>query len=382
MSHKDLEFTSRLVHSGQDRDPFTGASSVPIYQASTFAQPDPDHPGAYDYSRSGNPTREALEKSIAELEGGTHGFAFASGMAAISAAFFMLKAGDHVIAPEDVYGGTYRILTSLLKQWGLATTFVDMTYPERIDQAVLPNTRAIFVETPSNPLLKITDLDAVVAIARRHDLLTIIDNTFPTPFLQRPIAHGFDIVLHSATKFIGGHSDVIAGLGVTRTAELGRRMKAVQNSVGSILGPQDSWITLRGLRTLAVRMEAQQRTAQTVAEALITWPQVVKVHYPGLKDHPSRTLHERQSSGPGAVLSFELKDAPAALRTLAGVKLCFPGVSLGGVESILSYPARMSHAAMPPEERHARGITPGLLRLSTGLEDPRDILNDLKQALG
>lgn len=382
MSHKDLEFTSRLVHSGQDRDPFTGASSVPIYQASTFAQPDPDHPGAYDYSRSGNPTREALEKSIAELEGGTDGFAFASGMAAIAAAFFMLKAGDHVIAPEDVYGGTYRILTSLLKQWGLATTFVDMTYPERIAQAVLPNTRAIFVETPSNPLLKITDLDAVVAIARRHDLLTIIDNTFPTPFLQRPIAHGFDIVLHSATKFIGGHSDVIAGLGVTRTAELGRRMKAVQNSVGSILGPQDSWITLRGLRTLAVRMEAQQRTAQTVAEALITWPQVVKVHYPGLKDHPGRTLHERQSSGPGAVLSFELKDAPAALRTLAGVKLCFPGVSLGGVESILSYPARMSHAAMPPEERHARGITPGLLRLSTGLEDPRDILNDLKQALG
>ncbi len=382
MSHKDLEFTSRLVHSGQDRDPFTGASSVPIYQASTFAQPDPDHPGAYDYSRSGNPTREALEKSIAELEGGTHGFAFASGMAAIAAAFFMLKAGDHVIAPEDVYGGTYRILTSLLKQWGLATTFVDMTYPERIDQAVLPNTRAIFVETPSNPLLKITDLDAVVAIARRHDLLTIIDNTFPTPFLQRPIAHGFDIVLHSATKFIGGHSDVIAGLGVTRTAELGRRMKAVQNSVGSILGPQDSWITLRGLRTLAVRMEAQQRTAQTVAEALITWPQVVKVHYPGLKDHPGRTLHERQSSGPGAVLSFELKDAPAALRTLAGVKLCFPGVSLGGVESILSYPARMSHAAMPPEERHARGITPGLLRLSAGLEDPRDILKDLKQALG
>ncbi|MEI8012798.1 MAG: aminotransferase class I/II-fold pyridoxal phosphate-dependent enzyme [Candidatus Omnitrophota bacterium] len=382
MSHNDLELTSRLVHSGQDRDPFTGASSVPIYQASTFAQPDPDHPGAYDYSRSRNPTRDALEKSIAELEGGTHGFAFGSGMAAISAAFFMLKAGDHVIAPEDVYGGTYRILTTLLKQWGLTTTFVDMTYPERMAQAVLPNTKAIFVETPSNPLLKITDLDAVVAIARRHDLLTIIDNTFPTPFLQRPIEHGFDIVLHSATKFIGGHSDVIAGLGVTRTAELGRRMKAVQNSVGSILGPQDSWITLRGLRTLAVRMEAQQRAAQMIAEELTTWPQIVKVHYPGLKDHPGRTLNERQSSGPGAVLSFELKDAPAALRTLAGVKLCFPGVSLGGVESILSYPSRMSHAAMPTEERHARGITDGLLRLSAGLEDPNDILKDLQQAMG
>ena len=382
MIDKNLELHTRLVHSGQDRDPLTGASSVPIYQASTFAQPDPDHPGAYDYSRSGNPTREALEKSIAELEGGTSGFAFASGMAAISAAFFMLKSGDHLIAPEDVYGGTYRILSTLFKQWGLQTTFIDMTHPERIAQAVLPNTKAIFVETPSNPLLKITDLDTVAAIAREHGLLTIIDNTFPTPFLQRPIEHGFDIVVHSATKFIGGHSDAIACLAVTRNEELGRRMKAVQNGVGGILGPQDSWIVLRGIRTLAVRMEAQQRAARTIAESLTQWPQVLKVHYPGLKDHPGRAINERQSAGPGAVLSFELKDGAAARRALAGVKLCFPGVSLGGVESILSYPAKMSHAAMPPQERHARGISDGLLRLSAGLEDPQDILNDLKRAIG
>jgi cystathionine beta-lyase len=382
MSHENVAFTTLAVHAGVDRDPFTGASSVPIHQGSTFAQPDPTNRPAYDYGRSGNPTREALEKSIAELEKGTHGFAFASGMAAISASLFMLKSGDHIIAPEDVYGGTYRILTSLLAQWGLSTTFVDMSKLKLIEAAITSKTTAIFAETPSNPLLKITDLAAVSAIAKKHKLLTIIDNTFQTPYLQRPIEHGFDVVVHSATKFLGGHSDVIAGLVVTATEELGHRLKAVQNSVGSVLAPHDSWLVLRGIRTLAVRMDAQQRNAQTIAEALLGWSDVKQVFYPGLKDHPGRAINERQSDGPGAVLSFELKDGDAAKRALVGVKLCLPAVSLGGVETILSYPAMMSHAAMPRPERLARGITDGILRLSPGLEDPNDILADLRQAIG
>ncbi|MEI6437392.1 MAG: PLP-dependent aspartate aminotransferase family protein [Candidatus Omnitrophota bacterium] len=381
MTHKDIGLRTRAVHGGVDRDPFTGASSVPIYQGSTFAQPDPDHPGAYDYGRSGNPTREALESAIAELEGGVRGFAFSSGMAATTAALFLLKPGDHVVAAEDIYGGTYRILTTLFKQWGLETTFVDMTRPDLVAAAVQPNTRMLFAETPSNPLLKITDLDAMVVIARKHALLSVIDSTFPTPWLQRPIERGFDIVVHSATKFLGGHSDCVAGLAVARTEELARRIKAIQNIAGAVLGPQDSWLILRGIRTLAVRMDAQQRSAQIIAEALAQWPEIGRVNYPGLKDHPGREINERQSSGPGAVLSFELKDGTVARQVLGRVKLCLPAVSLGGVESILSYPAKMSHAAMPPEERKARGITDGLLRLSVGLEDPQDILADLKQAI-
>ncbi|MBF0595681.1 MAG: PLP-dependent transferase [Candidatus Omnitrophica bacterium] len=381
MTHKDINPRTKTIHCGQDRDPFTGASSMPIYQGSTFAQPDPDHPGVYDYGRSGNPTREALESAIAELEGGVRGFAFASGMAAITASLLLLKPGDHVIAAEDIYGGSYRILTTLFKQWGLETSFIDMTRPDLVEAAVRPQTRALFVETPSNPLLKITDLEAMGLIARKHQLLTIIDNTFPTPWLQRPIERGFDIVLHSATKFLGGHSDCVAGLAVTRTDDLARRIKGIQNITGSVLGPQDSWLILRGIRTLAVRMDAQQRSAQAVAEALSSWPGINKVFYPGLAAHPGRELNERQSSGAGAVLSFELKDGFVARQVLSRVKLCLPAVSLGGVESILSYPAKMSHAAMPPEERKLRGITDGLLRLSVGLEDPKDLLEDLLQAL-
>jgi cystathionine beta-lyase/cystathionine gamma-synthase len=381
MSHKKTGPRTKVIHAGPDRDPFTGASSIPIHQGSTFAQPDPDHPGPYDYSRSGNPTREAVESAIAELEGGVRGLAFSSGMAAISATLLLLKPGDHVIAPEDVYGGTYRILTTLFKQWGLTTSFVDMTRPQLIEEALLPNTKMIFVETPSNPLLKITDLKAVVRIAQNKGILTVIDNTFPTPYLQRPIPQGFDIVVHSATKFIGGHSDVIAGLAVARTDELGKKLKFIQNTVGAVLGPQDSWIVLRGIRTLAVRMEAQQQTAQAVADELSRWPQVLKVHYPGLKDHPGREINERQSSGPGAVLSFEVKDGAVARRVLSRVKLCLPAVSLGGVETILSYPAKMSHASIPAEERRSRGITDGLLRLSAGLEDAEDIIADLRQAI-
>ena len=377
-----MNYATRLIHSGRDRDPYTGASSIPIYQASTFHQADPEHLGHYDYARSGNPTREALEQAIASLEGGARGLAFASGMAATSSVLMLFSPGDHLVVGQDIYGGTYRALTTLFKQWKLAVTFVDSTDPVNVRKAVTPATRALLVETPANPLLAITDLRAIVEIAREHKLLAITDNTFMTPYFQRPIELGFDIVVHSATKFLGGHSDLIAGLAVTRDAEMGHRLKVIQNTFGAILGPQDSWLVMRGVKTLGVRMEAQQKTARVMAEWLLKRPEVNKVFYPGLAQHPGQSIHESQASGAGAVLSFELHDVATALKLLKGVKLPLMAVSLGGVESILSYPATMSHAAMPKGERLARGISDSLVRLSAGLEAPEDLMADIDAALG
>lgn len=372
---------TRLIHAGRDRDPYTGASSIPIYQASTYAQADPEKFTAYDYARSGNPTREALEMAIAELEAGHTGLAFASGMAAITAVLHCFKPGDHLLACNDVYGGTYRALTTLFPQWGLDITFVDMTEPEKVEAAIRPNTRGLWVETPANPLLQITDLSAMVTMARAHDLMTIVDNTFMSPYLQQPLLLGFDVVVHSATKFIGGHSDLLAGLVVAREAKLGARLKRIQNTSGGVLGPQDAWLTLRGLKTLAVRMDAQQASATTIATWLKSQAPVEQVYFPGLPDHPGAAIHARQAKGPGAVISFALPDREAAVAVCKRVKLSLVAVSLGGVESILSYPATMSHAAMPPAERAARGITDGLLRLSVGLEDSDDLIADLAQAM-
>jgi cysteine-S-conjugate beta-lyase len=376
-----MNYRTRILHTGHDRDPYTGASGIPVYQVSTFAQDDPVEFGQYQYARGSNPTRDALEHTIALLESGARGYAFASGMAAISSVFLLFQPGDHIVVAEDVYGGTYRVLTTLFNRWGLTHTFVDMSYPERIATALKPGTKAIFAETPSNPTLKITDLGAVVEIARKRGLLTIIDNTFMSPYLQRPIELGFDIVVHSATKFIGGHSDVIAGLAVTRDKEWGKRLNDIQTHFGSILGPQDSWLLLRGIKTLSARMEAQQSNAETVAGWLLTQPSVNKVYYPTLPSHPGRAVHMRQASGGGAVVSFELTDGETAKQVLRRVKLPLMAVSLGGVESILSYPATMSHSSMSPSERNARGITDGLVRLSVGLEDPVDLCDDLKQAM-
>jgi cystathionine beta-lyase len=372
---------TRVIHGGRDRDPHTGASGIPIYQVSTFHQPDPEHLGAYDYARSDNPTREALEHTLAQLEGGARGLAFASGMAATSSALLLFQAGDHLVVGRDIYGGTYRVLTTIFKRWGLDVSFVDSADPDAVRRAVKPATRGLFVETPANPLLQITDLRAMAAIAREHGLLAITDNTFMTPHLQRPLDLGFDIVVHSATKFLGGHSDLIAGVAVTRDAELGKRLKAVQNSFGAILGPQDAWLTLRGVKTLAVRLEAQQRAAGEIARWLLARPEVRRVHYPGLASHPGAEVHASQARGAGAVLSFELADGPTAVAFMKRVRLPLVAVSLGGVESILSYPATMSHAAMPREERLARGITDGLVRLSVGLESAEDLIADLEQAL-
>jgi cystathionine beta-lyase len=376
-----MDHRTRVLHTGHDRDPHTGASSIPIYQLSTYAQEDPFELGAYEYGRGQNPTRDALEHTIAALEGGDEGFAFASGVAAISSALLLFQPGDHLLVTQDVYGGTYRLLTGLFERWGLRSTFVDLSDPAAVEAAVTPETRAVYVETPSNPILRITDLAPVASLAKAKGLLTLIDNTFMTPYLQRPIDLGFDVVLHSATKFLGGHSDLIAGLAVTRGELLGHRLRDIHRAFGAILGPQDSWLVLRGIKTLAARMDAQQKTAEALALWLAERPELKRVYYPTLPGHPGRDVHLRQAKGGGAVVSFELPDAARAHRFLKAARLPLLAVSLGGVESILSYPATMSHAAMPRQERLARGIEDGLVRLSVGLESEQDLREDLDQAL-
>ncbi len=376
-----MKYKTRILHKSGGIDPFTGASSTPIYQASTFAQEDPIKFGKYEYSRGANPTRDVLENAITELEGGETGHAFASGMAAISSVFLLFKPGDHIVVGEDVYGGTYRILTTLFKQWQLKCTFVDSTDIDAIKKAILPETKAIYVETPSNPVLKITDLAAVADIAKESGLLAITDNTFMTPYLQRPIELGFDIVIHSATKFLGGHSDLIAGLAVCKTKELGHKLGFIQRAFGAILGPQDCWLVLRGIKTLSARMDAQQRSAENLASWLVNQDGIKKVYYPTLPHHPGRDIHTKQASGGGAIVSFELESRVKAFDFMRRIRVPLLAVSLGGVESILSYPATMSHAAMPENERLKRGIKDSLVRLSVGLEDPEDLKEDISQAL-
>jgi cystathionine beta-lyase len=376
-----MHYATKILHTGKDRDPHTGASSIPVYHGSTFAQEDPLVFGQYDYARGGNPTRDALEHTVAVLEGGAQGFAFSSGMAAISSVFLLFKTGDHIVVSEDVYGGTYRVLSRLFHRWGLRYTFADISTAEKVRQVVEPDTVAIFAESPSNPTLKITDLAAIVEVAREKGLVTIIDNTFMSPLLQRPIELGFDIVVHSATKFLGGHSDIIAGVVATREESWGQRVKAIQNSVGAVLGPQDSWLLMRGIKTLSARMEIQQRGAIQIASWLSQHPQIEKVYYPGLDSHPGKAVHERQALGSGAVVSFELPTVEQTHAFMRAVTLPLLAVSLGGVESILSYPTTMSHASMSPEERLARGITDRLVRLSVGLEEPTDLIEDFEQAL-
>jgi cystathionine beta-lyase len=370
-----------LIHSGYDADPATGALGVPVFQTSTFDQGDLSKPREFDYSRSGNPTRKALEESIAALEGGARGYAFGSGIAAIASVLGIFAAGDHIVAAEDIYGGSYRLLNTFYKRWGLEYTAVDTADPENIRRALKPNTKAVFLETPSNPLLKITDLRACIAIAKEAGLLTIVDNTFMTPLLQRPLELGADIVVHSATKFLGGHSDVISGLAISATEELGKRIYTVQNGFGAVPGPWDAWLVIRGIKTLKVRLDAQVKTAQTLARRLREHPHVAAVYYPGLEDHPGKKTHDAQASGAGAVFSFKTKTREQALRFLGEVQYAAAAVSLGGVETIASYPVRMSHAAIPPPERERLGITDTLIRISAGLEDPEDLIEDFEKSL-
>ncbi|PDM40099.1 MULTISPECIES: cystathionine beta-lyase [unclassified Geobacillus] len=376
-----ISFQTKLLHNKWKMDPQTGAVSVPIQHASTFHQFDFDTFGKYDYSRSGNPTREALEETIAALEGGVRGFAFSSGMAAISTAFLLLSKGDHVLVTEDVYGGTYRMITEVLSRFGIEYTFVDMTDLHEVASHIRPNTKVIYVETPSNPLLKVTDIRGIVKLAKANGCLTFLDNTFMTPALQRPLDLGVDVVLHSATKFLSGHSDVVAGLAVVKDEELAKQLYKLQNSFGAVLGVQDAWLVLRGLKTLHVRLEQSSQSALKIARYLANHPKVEEVYYPGLTYHPGHAIQRYQASGFGAVLSFRLADEEAVRTFVKHVRIPVFAVSLGAVESILSYPAKMSHAAMPKEERERRGITDGLLRLSVGLEAADDLIADFEQAL-
>lgn len=377
---KEITFQTKLLHNENKFDPTNGAVTVPIQHASTFHQFDFDKFGKYDYGRSGNPTRDALEQTIAELEGGVRGFAFSSGMAAISTAFMLLSKGDHVVITNDVYGGTFRLVTKVLTRLGIDHTFVDMTNLESVKQAIQPNTKLLYIETPSNPTLKVTDIRKVVEIAKQHNCLTFLDNTFLTPALQRPLELGVDVVLHSATKFIGGHSDVIAGLAVVKDEKLAEQLGFLQNSFGAILGVQDCWLLLRGLKTLHVRMQQSSQSALELATWLQSRKEVKKVYYPGFTTHPGHEIQKSQADGFGAVLSFELENEEAVKNFVKKVKIPVFAVSLGAVESILSYPATMSHAAMSKEERLERGITDGLLRISVGLENVEDLKADFEQA--
>lgn len=376
-----MNFGTKLIHASGDIDPATGSVSTPIYQTSTFHQFDIDNFGKYDYSRSGNPTRDVLEKLIAELEGGDRGFAFASGMAAIASVLSIFSAGDHIIICGDVYGGTYRAATKLFSRFNIDFTFVDASNIEEIRSAFKENTRGLYLETPSNPLLKVTDLRAASRIANEHNAITIVDNTFMSPYLQRPLELGADIVVHSATKFLGGHSDVLAGLVVTKTKELSDRVYQVQNTFGAVLGPQDSWLLIRGIKTLKVRLDALQKSAQKLAEWLEERDEVEKVYYLGLESMEGRELHLEQAYGAGAVLSFKFKDIERTTIFLNNVKNVAVAVSLGSVETIVSYPAKMSHAAIPKEEREQLGITDTLIRVSVGLEDIDDLLGSFQEAI-
>lgn len=376
-----MKFGTKLIHNGNEIDEETGALSIPIYQASTFHQRDIDNFGKYDYSRSGNPTREALEDTIAQLENGHRGFAFSSGMAATSSVLSIFSAGDHIVICEDVYGGTYRITTKVLSRFNIEFTFVDASKLENIRSAIKENTKAIFLETPSNPLLKITDLKGAVSIAKEKELIVIVDNTFMSPYLQRPLDLGADIVVHSATKFIGGHSDVVGGLAVAKTKELADRIYTIQNSFGAILGPQDCWLLLRGIKTLKIRLDAHQATALKLSTWLQQKDQVEKVYYPGLEGHQGKDIHFSQASGAGAVLSFKFKTLEQTKYFLNNIENAAFAVSLGGVETIVSYPAKMSHAAIPREEREALGVSDTLIRVSVGLEEYEDIIESFEKAI-
>lgn len=375
-----MRFGTKLLHGENTIDKNTGAVTLPIYQSSTFHQFDIDNFGEYDYARSGNPTRKYLEEEFAKLEGGNYGFAFSSGIAAISSIISIFSAGDHLIVSEDVYGGTYRAITKLFNRFNIEFTFVDTNNIENIEGAIKNNTKAIYLETPSNPLLKITDLNSAINLAKENSLITIVDNTFMSPYLQRPLELGADIVVHSATKFIGGHSDVIAGLAVTKDEKIADEIYKIQNGFGAILSPQDCYLVSRGLKTLKVRMEESQRNALKLANWLEEQEEVEKVYYPGLINHEGYETHKSQSFGPGAVLSFKFKTLDKAKYFLNNVENVVVAVSLGAVETIVSYPVKMSHAAIPREEREKLGITNTLIRVSVGLEDIEDIISSFKKA--
>jgi len=376
-----MGFSTDAIHIGQEPDPATGAIIVPIYQTSTYVQEKLGKHKGYEYSRTANPTRVALERNLARLEGGQFGFAFASGMAAINTVLMLFKSGDHVVAGRNLYGGTFRLFERVLKDFDFHFTYVDTRRLESIEQAIRENTRLLFLETPTNPIMEITDIAAASELAHRHGLLVAVDNTFMSPYLQRPIELGADIVIHSTTKYLNGHSDGVGGAVVMSDQALADRLKFLQNAAGAVLGPMDSWLILRGVKTLAVRMRQHSQNGIAVAKFLDGHPKVNLVHYPGLPSHPQYELGRKQMSGPGGMLSFETGSLEKAKTVLNAVRLCSLAESLGGVETLISHPATMTHASVPPEERQQLGITDGLVRISVGIEDVEDLVADLDQAL-
>ncbi len=377
-----MDFATKAIHVGQDADPTTGATIVPIYQTSTYTQRAPAEHLGFDYSRSANPTRLALERCLASLENAKHGLCFASGMAATSATLNLLSAGDHVVVTDDLYGGTFRLFDKVLRRYGLTFTYVDASDPSAIAAALGGSTRMVWLESPSNPLMKLVDLSATAALCKPRGVLVVVDNTFATPFLQNPLDLGADVVVHSTTKYIGGHSDAIGGFAATNRDDLHEVLKFHQNAVGAVPGPFDCFLTLRGVKTLALRMREHDRNAGAIAAFLAERPDVEKVYYPGLVSHPHHDLAKRQMRGFGGMISFVPSGGAKRARAIAmGTKLFSLAESLGGVESLISHPASMTHGAIPKEDREARGVLDSLLRLSVGIESSADLIADLAHAL-
>lgn len=377
-----MKFETIAVHAGDRPDTRYGAITVPIYQTSTFVFEDIGKTRGFDYSRTANPTRKVLEDTIAQLEGGKAGFAFATGMAAEATVIHLLKAGDHVISGDDIYGGTYRLFQNVMTNFGIEFTFVRMDSRQKIENAVRPNTKMLWLETPSNPLLNIIDLEMVTDVAHKHNLLSVIDNTFATPYLLKPIEFGIDLVVHSTTKYLNGHCDVVGGAVVTTTDELSQRVHFLLNAMGTCQSPFDAWLVLRGIETLAVRMKQHEASARAVADYLAKHPAVKRVYYPGLKDHPGHRIAKRQMKGFGGMVSMELDGGKKAVDSfLRKMKIFSLAESLGGAASLAEHPATMSHASMDKEHRQKVGISDDLIRLSIGLENTDDLIEDLGQAL-
>lgn len=380
---KDAAFglATRAVHAGQEPEPLAGAVTMPIFQTSTYVQEAIGKNKGFDYARTINPTRQALERNVAALEGGTHGFAFSSGMGAIHTVLTLLSAGDHVVCGENVYGGTHRLMDKILSRLGMTFTFVDTRTTEPVERAITPKTKMLFIETPTNPLMRIADLQAFGELAKSRNLLFVVDNTFATPVFQRPIESGADIVVHSTTKYLNGHSDMVGGVAVLTNDDLAAQVQFIQKSVGAVPGPFDSWLALRGLKTLTLRMKAHDFNGRRVAEWLEKDKRVQQVFFPGLPSHPQHDLACRQMRGFGGMLSIELGSLEKANRLVSRTRLFALAESLGGVESLIGHPASMTHAAVPPAMRQAMGLTDGLVRLSVGVEDVDDLIADLDQAL-
>jgi len=374
-------FSTVCIHAGQEPDPSTGAIITPIYQTSTYVQEAVGHHKGYEYARTQNPTRKALEDNIAAIEGGKAGYAYASGMAAIDAITTLLQAGDHVVVTDNTYGGTFRLFERVLRKYQLSFTYVDTSQLDQLEQAIRRETRMLFIETPTNPVMRLTDLRAACEIAHRHDIKVVVDNTFASPSIQRPIEFGADIVVHSTTKYLNGHSDSIGGIVIATNDQDIEWLSFIQNAAGAILSPFDSWLVLRGTKTLAVRMAQHNVNGKALAEFLVRHPKVKEVLYPGLPTHPQHDLAKRQMRGFGGMLTFDVGSIEAAFEVCKRVRLMALAESLGGVETLISHPASMTHASVPPEQRAKIGLTDGLVRISAGIEDPQDLIEDIDQAL-